>query len=592
MKTQYNGILAPMALALVGALTLYGCGGGGGGGGSTAAPGGTATVVAPVVNTPLDGVTVTLSCADGTVGGSNTAKQGSVAISVPTTCLTPYTMVVSGKGTMAGPDLMFGTADDETYDSTMRTALKSVIQSTDLGLPAGAALTAGSTVNAPAMTAITTMIAESVGKPNPSVAEISAAMTKVAGVTGLAVADLYKNPMTNGNVFQMATLANEMVAAAVKDAPTLTAPNNLIKAMASSMTAKLTDATIDPANLMGLSAASSSVLKAQMPTIQAKATAMKSVADAVGANVASANQAGLMPADAANAMAGALKGPQAAIAQAVVANAQIAQDTLTQMATQMAALRNNASVAPADLAARMVAMVQGMDAVRVQEVSNLQTAISSAGSDPTAIANGVMQAGLQAQSMIAGSTPALMSSVLGATTANLQSSGFMSAMAASIVSQINPAAMVAAMTVAAGDPSAALASMGLNPAMMALTAAAPASQVTSLNLTPPGALAAYPTLAAQVVNMVTVRVALSGSLTSGKLQDWINAIGTALAKNDPTLLNFSSVASTIQGYFATNAPDLTTAPPAALTMTVVAGTTFMSQTPITIGAGMGMAGKP
>lgn len=591
MKTQYKGILAPMALALAGALTLYGCGGGGGGsGGSAAAPGGTATVVAPVVNTPLDGVTVTLSCSDGTVGGSNIAKQGSVAITVPTTCLTPYTMVVSGKGTMAGPDLMFGTADDEAYDSTMRTALKSVIQSTDLGLPAGAALTAGSTVNAPAMTAITTMIAESVGKPNPSAAEISAAMTKVAGVTGLPVADLYKNPMTNGNVFQMATLANEMVAAAVKDDPTLTAPNNLIKAMASSMTAKLTDTTIDPANLMGLSAATSTVLQAQMPTIQAKATAMKAVADAVDANVANANQAGLMPADAANALAAALKGPQASAAQAVVANAQIAQDTLTQMATQMAALRNDPTVAPADLAARMVAIAQGMDVALAQQMSNLQTLISSAGIDPTTIANEVMQATQQAQSMIAGLAPALMSSVLGATTTNLQTSGFMSATVAAIVSQIDPAALVAAMTAAAGDPNAALASMGLNPAMMASTAAASASQLTSLNLTPPAALASYPTLAAQVVNMVIARATLSGSLTTGKLQDWVNAIGTALAKNDPTLLNSVTVGATVQSWFATNQPDLTKAPPTGLTMTVVAGTTFTMQQPITIGAGMG--GRP
>ena len=158
-------------------------------------------------------------------------------------------------------------------------------------------MTSGASVIAPSITALTTMVAETVAKANPSTAEIDAAKTTVAGVTGVATTDLYKNPMTNGDVFKAATLVNELVASGMKADPTQT-PADLIKAMAANTTAKLTDATLDPAKLMGLSAANAAIMQAQMSTMQAKADAMKSVADAVAANVASADQAALTPADA------------------------------------------------------------------------------------------------------------------------------------------------------------------------------------------------------------------------------------------------------------------------------------------------------
>jgi len=583
MKVRHNFILTPVALAVAAAFLVYGCGGSGGGDGTVATTD-TATVVAPVVNTPLKDVTVTLTCSDGTVGGSGTAVDGSVSIAVPVACLAPYTMAVSGKGTMAGPDLKFGTDDDEAYDAATRTALKSVIQATDLGLAAGAALTKGASVNAPSITSLTSMIAESVGKANPSAAEIAAAMTKVAGVTGLATTDLYKNPMTNGDVFKAATLINEMVASAMKADPTKK-PADLIKFMSANTTAKLTDATIDPVAMMGMSAANAGIMQAQMATMQAKAGAMKSVADAIAANVASGSQAGLMPADALKALNAALAGAQGNDAQTMIAKARMAQDSMKQMFDQMDKIAKDASSAGLstdDLAKKMAAMAQGLDAVRMQQESGIQAAIVAAGGDPTKIANAMKQA----SGMIVGAAPALLTSVTGAKVADLQSAGFMSAAAASITAQFDPAKMAAAMTAAGGDPTKIdFTSMGLDPAKMASDATKIATQAAGVNLTPPAALSSFPGLAAQVVGMVFNRATNNNWLTSTQLQAWVNAIGTALAKNDAKLLNPDSVGFTLSNYFHGNQTeaDLSKAPPSTLTLTIGAATTFtQATTPITV----------
>lgn len=577
MKTEKSFALIPVALAVAAAFALHGCGGSG-----TEPVVPTATVVAPVVNSPLKDVTVTLSCADGSVGGSGIAAEGSVSVVVPTTCAAPFTMAVSGTGTMAGPDLKFGTDDDEAYDSATRTALKSVIQDTDLGLAAGAKLTAGASVNAPSITSLTTMIAEKLAKANPSSAEIDAAKTAVAGVTGLLAADLYKNPMSNGEVFKAATLVNEMVASAMKADPTKK-PADLIKTMAASTTAKLTDTTIDPAAMMGMSAANAAIMQAQMATMQAKADAMKSVADAVTANVESAKQAGLTPADAGRALAAALAGGQAGTAAAEIAKAKAAQDAMKQMAEQMDKLRADTSIPSTDLAAKMTAMVQGLDAVRVQQESNIQDLISKAGTtDPAAIQAAMTNAMKQAGSMIAGSAPALLSSIASATVASLQTSGFMSSMAGSITSQIDPAKMADAMATAGGDPTKALQTLNLNPTTIASTAATTATQASGLKLTPPAALSSFPALAEQVVGMVVSRAANKNYLGSTNLQAWVDAIGTALAKNSATALNPGSVGEAIGGYFFTTQPDLTTAP-GTLTLTIGAAPTFtQSTTPITV----------
>lgn len=571
MKTGHKYVIAPVAMVVAAAFALYGCGSSGGSTPVTAAVP-TATVVAPVVNTPLDGVTVTLTCADGTSGGSATAVKGSVSISVPTTCLAPYTMAVSGKGTMAGPDLKFGTDDDEAYDSALRTALKSVVQSTDLGLAAGAALTAGASVTAPTIDSLTTMVAEKLAKANPSSTEIDAAKTAVAGVTGIAAADLYKNPMSNGAVFKAATLVNEMVASAMKADPTKT-PAGLIKAMAASATAKLTDTTIDPAAMMGMSAANAAIMQAQMATMQAKADAMKSIADAVAANVASASQAGLMPADAAKALTAALAGTQGGDAATMIAKAKMAQDAMNQMAAQMDKLRADTSVSPTDLSEKMKALVQGLEAVRLEQDATVKTSIAAAGGDATKIANAIKQA----SSMISGAAPAMLTSVTGAKVADLQTSGFMAAAAASITSQMDPAKMAAAMAASGGDASKALASLSLDPAKMATTAATSATQAAGLKLTPPSALT-DPALANQVVGMVINRATNMGWLTSTKLQAWVDAIGTALAKNSAAMLNPGSIVEA----FAKLQPDLTTVPPSTLTMTVGEEPIFtQSTTPIT-----------
>jgi len=569
-----------MAIAVAGVLAVYGCGGD-----SevvpavTATP--TATVVAPVVNSPLKDVTVTLTCADGSAGGSGTAADGSVSIVVPTSCAPPFTMAVSGKGTMTGPDLKFGTDDDEAYDSATRTALKSVVQATDLGLAAGAGLTSGASVTAPTIDSLTTMVAEKVAKANPSSAEIDAAKTAVAGVTGIPAADLYKNPMSNGEVFKAATLVNEMVASAMKADPTKN-PADLVKAMAASTTAKLTDATIDPAAMMGMSAANAAIMQAQMATMQAKAGAMKSVADAVAANVASASQAGLMPADALKALNAALAGTQANDITTVMAKAKMAQDAMNQMASQMDALRKDTTVPPADLQAKMAALVQGLEAVRVEQDAGIQASIVAAGGDPTKIAEAMKQA----SGMIIGAAPAMLTSVTGATIAELQSSGFMSAAAASITSQFDPAKMAAAIATAGGDPTKIdFASMNLDPAKLAADAAANAAKAAGVKLTPPSALASYPALAAQVVGMVINRATNNSWLASTQLQAWVNAIGTALAKNDAASLNPDSVGYTLSSYFHGNQTeaDLSKAPPSTLALTIGAAPTFtQAATPITV----------
>jgi len=548
-----------------------------------------AFVTAPVVNTPLDGVTVTLTCASGAIGGKGTASQGNVRIAVdPATCLAPYTMAVSGAGTMAGPDLKFGTADDETYDSTTRASLKSVIQSTDLGLTAGANLSAGASVTAPAITSLTTMVAEAVAKPNfatpPTPAEISAAIANVQKVTGLTNAsDVYANPLTNGAVFNAATLVNEMVANAVK-ADSSQAPNALLKYMALNTTGvTLNDTTINPATLMGASAASTTVLDAQMATMQAKAGAMKSVADAIFANLGSASQAGVTPADAVTFLNTALAGSSAATAQQAIAQAQLAQNTMTQMAAQMVTMQSDTSIAPADLAAKMAAMAQGLNSVRVTQDQSIQAAIGNAGSDATLIANAVKTANTTAQSMITASAASLLSTVTSANAATLTNQ-YMSSIAGSITEQLGKIDATQLATATSGPPAnlaAALANIGVDPATMASAAATTAGQVSTL--TPPSALTNFAGLGDQVIGMVLARAGAFGWMTSAQLQAWVDAIGTALgtSSNIP-LLNQGSVGMTIANYFASQQPDLRTVPSSTLALTIGAAPTFM---PVTIPTG-------
>jgi len=541
-----------------------------------------AFVEAPVVNTPLDGVDVTLSCSSGATGGTGKALQGSVRIAVDTSCLPPYTMAVSGKGIMAGPDLKFGTADDEAYDSATRASLKSVIQAADLGLSAGATLTSNASFTAPAITALTTMVAEAVGKPNPSATEISAAIANVQKVAGLTdPALVYANPLTNGAVFNAATLVNEMVANAMRVDPSQNSAM-LIKNMATSTTATLADTTIDTAKLMGMSAANDAIMQAQMATMQAKAGAMKSVADAVFANLGSANQASVKPADAIQYLNAALAGSNAGTAQQAIAQAQLAQDTMKQMSAQMATMQTDTTISPADLPAKMAAMALGLNSVRVQQDQSIQTAIGNAGSDATAIANAVKTANTTAQSMITASAVSLLSTVTSTAAANLNSQ-YMSAIAGSITKQlgtIDPATLASATSGPPADLNQALANIGANPTTMASAAASTAAQVSIL--TGPGALANYPGLGDQVIGMVLARAGTFGWMASGQLQAWVNAIGTALAKNSMALLNPGSVGMAIGNYFASSQPDLTTAPSNTLVLTIGAAPTF---TPTTVPTG-------
>ncbi len=564
MNARMKFVLTPLAAAVIGSLAVYGCGSGA----EAPPPVPTATVVAPVVNTPLKDVTVTLTCADGKLGGTGTAVNGSVSILVQTTCATPFTLAVSGTGTMAGPDLVFGTADDEAYDSATRTALKSIVQTGDLS----AAVTSGATVTAPSITALTTMVAETVAKANPTTAEVDAAKATVATVTGVAATDLYKNPMTNGDVFKAATLVNELVASGIKADPTQT-PAGLVKAMAATTTAKLTDATLDPAKLMGLSTANAAIVQAQTSTIQAKADAMKVVAGAVTANVAVADQPTLTPVDAGRALAAALAGAQASDAAAAIAKAKLSQDTMKQMGVEMDALRKDTTVAATDLPAKMAAVVQGLEAVRIDQDAGITAAVGT----PAQIAT----AGQQASGMVVGSAPALRTTVTGATVTNLQTSGYMEGAAASIISQIDPTKIAAAVTAAGGDATkidfTSVVVAGVDPTKLATTATTAGTAASTLALTAPTALASYPALASQVVGMVIGRATGTNQLASANLQAWVNAIGTALAANSPTLLNPGSVGEA----FEKLQPNLA-AVPGTLTMTLAAEMMFTpSTTPIT-----------
>lgn len=549
-----------------------------------------AFVTAPVVNTPLDGVSVTLTCANGAIGGKGTASQGNARIAVdPATCAAPYTMAVSGQGTMAGPDLKFGTADDETYDSAKRASLKAVIQATDLGLSEGATLGSGANVTAPAITSLTTMVAEAVAKPNfatpPTPSEISAAIANVQKVAGLSdPALVYANPLTNGAVFNAATLVNEMVANAMLADPTQV-PNALLKTMAASTTVTLADTTINTATLMGMSAANDAIMQAQMATMQAKAGAMKSVADAIVANLGGASQASVTPAEAVTFLNAALAGASAGTAQQAIAQAQLAQDTMQQMATQMATMQIDTSIAPADLAAKMAAMAEGLNSVRVTQDQSIQTAIGNAGSDATAIANAVMTANTAAQSMIIASGASLLSTVTSANAATLTNQ-YMSSIAGSITEQLGKIDPTQLATATSGPPTnlaAALANIGVDPATMATAAATTAGQVSTL--TPPSALANFTGLGDQVIGMVLARAGAFGWMTSGQLQAWVDAIGTALgATSNLPLLNQGSVGMTIGNYFGSSQPDLRTVPPSTLALTIGAAPTF---TPSTIPTGTG-----
>ena len=208
MKPEFKKILTPIAVAVAGALAVYGCGSSSNSTDSTPAP-----AVVPVggalVNTPIDGAPLIAKCADGTSGGTGVSTKGTYTINV--TCAAsnwPIVVAIDSskiddgtyKPVMAGPDMQFGPSDDELYKTTERPPLKVAVESV------------GAAANAANMNAVTTIaaqpiedkIAAFVAAPTTAAKPVAADVTKAesdtqvaTGVTGgIKSSDPVRNPDT------------------------------------------------------------------------------------------------------------------------------------------------------------------------------------------------------------------------------------------------------------------------------------------------------------------------------------------------------------------------------------------------------------
>ena len=126
-----------------GSSTSVGTGGAGGSGGGGSAP---ITFTGLLWNSPGDGVAVSATCADGTAGGTAIASLGTYTLTVSCPAANfPIVIAATSDGSLAGPDLQFGTPDDYSYRLAERSPLKVAIGT---GATAVANITALSTLAA------------------------------------------------------------------------------------------------------------------------------------------------------------------------------------------------------------------------------------------------------------------------------------------------------------------------------------------------------------------------------------------------------------------------------------------------------------
>ncbi|MBI2316278.1 MAG: hypothetical protein HYU75_04455 [Betaproteobacteria bacterium] len=250
MKSRVKLILRPVAMSVVAALAVYGCGSGvvesvlGGGGGGV-------VVAGAIANSPIDGAPLKATCADGTAGGTGVSSKGTYSITV-TCASTNFPIVISidesridnaNPPMMAGADLQFcsaaektaGTCDDVPYKTSERAPLKVAVPST------------AEAANAVNMNAVTTLAAQPIEDKTaafkaapttaakPTATDVQTAETAIQTALGLPSVR-NSDPVRDAQVARVNAQVLEAVAVTKQLSASTVKPDDVMKAIATAAT--------------------------------------------------------------------------------------------------------------------------------------------------------------------------------------------------------------------------------------------------------------------------------------------------------------------------------------------------------------------
>lgn len=398
MKESIKFVVRPVAIAVAGALSLYGCLGGDGG----VAGGSAALVAGAAANSPIDGAPLKVTCADGTAGGSGTTIKGSYTVAV-SCASTNYPIVIeidetalsklTTKPTMAGPDMQFGTSDDETYDTASRAALRVAVES--------------STVTSANMNAVTTLAAQTIkdkidavvaktaGATKPTAADVQTAESNTQTALGISTAIKASDPVKDSSVARVNAQVLEAVAVTTALAGSTVKPGDVMKEVANAAAAgkAVTKTEADGGKSFDITTAtgnlSAGAVKTAMTSaagvesaIKAKGTAMEQVAKVIGAipsaqtfDPAKANLSSL----ATDIKAELAKTANAAANTASI-NAKVASEAIKQAVVKAKEIDSDTTIASGEKDNRKKAAFEAAESIRTateKDVSSATTALTA-----------------------------------------------------------------------------------------------------------------------------------------------------------------------------------------------------------------------
>ena len=285
-KFKLKPIAAALSSALIVGAVVSGCFGSSSGSSDAPAASTGTTFTGDIANTPLDGAPLVATCADGTTGGTATSVKGSYSINV-TCAAANYPAVVAidqskmstANVTMAGPDLQFGTSDDEVYKITERAPLKVALAST--------------TDTAANMNAVTTLAAQPIEdqiaakKANPTTvaaptaADVKTAEDNVKTSLNLQSSVKSSDPLRDSSVAKVAAQVLEAVAVTKSLGGSSVSPETVMKTF--SQGANTGTKMVDANNSFDMTEARKALTVAASQT--GVSTATKATIDSVYANL-------------------------------------------------------------------------------------------------------------------------------------------------------------------------------------------------------------------------------------------------------------------------------------------------------------------
>ncbi|MDP3651265.1 MAG: hypothetical protein Q8R67_06245 [Rhodoferax sp.] len=230
MQPMFKSKPIAAAVAILAATSiLVACGGGSSSVVPTASSG--TDVGGEISNSPIDGATIKAVCADGSAGGAGVTTKGSYSIKV--TCAAtnfPIVISVTGDGTMAGPDMQFGTSDDESYKLSERAPLKVAIEN---NTTPSANMSAVSTLAAQSIEDLSTAVKDGkVGAIKPTAIDVQAAESKIQTALGITTPIKSASPVTDAQVARLSAQILESVAVTKALGLTAVTPEAVMKAFA------------------------------------------------------------------------------------------------------------------------------------------------------------------------------------------------------------------------------------------------------------------------------------------------------------------------------------------------------------------------